>query len=109
VDIGPNGLLLAFWPTDHSGRVVRIRTPVDNGYRGFREYVVDAETLGGCSGAPVVKRSTLEVHAVVSTGISDACGFATNIREFVDSWELAGLKGSIANYAAKHPDELKLR
>jgi hypothetical protein len=109
VGLERNGLLLEFWPNDQHGRVIQLRTPIDTGYRGYREYVVDAKTLGGASGAPVVSRATLEAHAIVSSGIGDACGFATDVRAFVDSWSVRALRGTIAAHASQHPGSISIR
>lgn len=99
----------AMWPVDHHGRVFQVRSPGSQFYRGMREYVVNAETLGGTSGAPLVKRSTLEVHGVISTGIADACGFATDTREFLENWSLAPLGGlSIAEFSSRYPRALRV-
>jgi hypothetical protein len=105
----PDGRL-AFWPADHHGRVQHVRLPGSPGYRGHREYIVTAETLGGASGGPLFKRTTLEVHGVVRSGLSDACGFATDTREFVGSWPLRALGGlTLAQFSSKHPRALRVR
>jgi V8-like Glu-specific endopeptidase len=105
---GPRALTLQFWPTDHHGHVQGTRS-LTHLVGGGSLYLLDAQILGGASGAPVVSRSRLEVHAVISTGIADACGFATDIRDFVDSWPIDALGGTLAAYAEEYPRELSLK
>lgn len=101
---------LEFWPGDHHGHVKRCRKRGDPGFRGFREYVVTSETLGGASGAPLLRRSTHEACGVVSTGLLDALGYAVDVREFVDSWILDALGGlTIGEFSRKHPTVLRVR
>lgn len=68
-------------------------------------YVHTADTPGGMSGGPLLRKRTNLVHGIISASAAGGYGVAIDVRGFIDSWKVPTLQGmTLREWSRCHPE-----